>query len=51
MPLAGNSFVDQGLQRSVVYVYAARSVVRLVSGAVVESGASNVVEAGLKDDE
>lgn len=51
MPLAGNSFVDQELQRSVVYAYAARSVVRLVSGAVVESGASNVVEAGLKDDE
>lgn len=51
VPLTGNSYVEQGLQRSVIYVYAARSLVRLASGVTVESGASNVVEAALKDDE
>jgi predicted small lipoprotein YifL len=50
-PLSGNGYVDQGLQRSVTYVYAARSLVRLASGVVVESGPSNETEAALKDDE
>jgi predicted small lipoprotein YifL len=50
-PLAGNRFVDQGLERAVKYKYAVRSVIRLPSGGVIESAASNEVEAQLKDDE
>jgi predicted small lipoprotein YifL len=50
-PLSGNSFVDQGLERSVIYVYGVRMVVRLPGGGRAESALSNQVEARLKDDE
>lgn len=50
-PLANNSFTDTGLERGVTYVYAARMVVRLPKGELVESVLSNEVEAALRDDE
>jgi predicted small lipoprotein YifL len=46
-----NSFTDMGLERGTTYTYAARTVVQLASGARVESGLSEGVEARLKDDE
>lgn len=49
--LTGKEFVDSGLARKTVYYYMARTVVRLPSGAVVESVVSNEVEGMLKDDE
>jgi predicted small lipoprotein YifL len=49
-PLA-SLFTDVGLERGVSYVYGVRMVVRLPSGARVESGLSNEVEGKLKDDE
>jgi predicted small lipoprotein YifL len=50
-PLAGNRSTDTGLERGTPYSYAVRTVVRLPSGASVESSLSNVVEGRLKDDE
>jgi len=50
-PLAGNRFVDVGLERGTSYSYGVRTVVRLPSGGRVESGISNEVEGRLKDDE
>lgn len=50
-PIAGNRYVDVGLERATVYIYAVRSVVRLPAGVMIESLASNEVEARLKDDE
>ncbi len=50
-PLANASFIDAGLERGVIYVYAVRMVVRLPKGELVESILSNEVEAGLSDDE
>jgi predicted small lipoprotein YifL len=50
-PLAGNRFVDAGLERGTSYSYGVRAVVRLPSGGRVESGLSNAVEGKLKDDE
>lgn len=44
------SFMDFGLQRQVVYTYIARAVVRMPNGALVESAASNVVEAQLLEE-
>jgi len=49
--LTGNSFIDVGLERGIVYVYGVRSVVRVPSGDRVESGLSNQVEGTLLDDE
>jgi predicted small lipoprotein YifL len=49
--LKENHFTDMGLERGVVYLYAARTVVKLSSGALVESGLSNEIEGKLKDDE
>lgn len=49
--LTENRFVDVGLERGTTYVYSVRTVVRLPSGGVVESGLSNDVEGILKDDE
>jgi predicted small lipoprotein YifL len=50
-PLHGNRFVDVGLERGASYIYRARTVIQLPSGALVESGPSNEVEGKLKDDE
>jgi predicted small lipoprotein YifL len=50
-PLVVNRYTDMGLDRGTTYVYAARTVVRLSTGALVESELSNEVEAQLKDDE
>lgn len=47
--LANNSFTDTGLERGVTYVYAARMVVRLSKGELVESALSNEVEAALNE--
>lgn len=50
-PLNGKEYVDSGLARATAYLYVARTVVRLPSGAIVESLVSNEVEGMLKDDE
>lgn len=50
-PLAGKDYIDSGLARGIRYRYLARAVVRLETGAVVESLVSNEVEGMLKDDE
>jgi predicted small lipoprotein YifL len=50
-PLPGNTYKDQGLERSVTYVYVVRSVVRTSGGGIVESALSNEMEGRLKDDE
>ena len=50
-PLTANRFTDVGLERGTTYVYAVRTVIRLSTGAFVESGMSNEVEGKLKDDE
>jgi len=49
-PLAGMSFVDIGLARNTGYVYAARSVVMMPNGELVESGASGEVAAQLSNE-
>jgi len=50
-PLTGSRYADVGLERATSYVYAVRTVVRLPSGARVESAVSNEVVGVLKDDE
>lgn len=50
-PLASNIFIDTGLERGRIYVYAVRMVVRSSEGELMESALSNVVEAALNDDE
>ena len=50
-PLNGNEYIDSGLERNLGYYYMARTLVKLESGAVVESPVSNVVEGMLKNDE
>lgn len=50
-PVTAQRYTDVGLDRGVTYLYAAKSVVLLSSGAIVESGLSNQVEATLKEDE
>lgn len=50
-PFTGNSYTDRGLDRSVTYRYAARVVVRLPSGEIVESPLSNEVEGALESEE
>lgn len=51
-PLVGKEYVDSsGLARGTSYRYMVRAVVRLPSGALVESVVSNEVEGMLKDDE
>lgn len=50
-PIDGKEYVDSVLARGAVYCYLARAVVRLRSGVIVESMASNEVEGLLKDDE
>lgn len=50
-PFLGKDYVDRGLERNQVYHYTARTVVKMESGSVVESPASNVVNGMLKNDE
>jgi len=50
-PLPGGSYTDSGLDRGVVYSYAARTVVRMPTGEMVESNLSNMVEGALRDEE
>jgi predicted small lipoprotein YifL len=50
-PLAGNRFVDTGLERGTTYSYGVRTVVQLPSGGRVESGLSSEADGRLKDDE
>jgi len=50
-PLVSNNFIDTGLERGAIYVYAVRMVVRLPKGELLESGLSNEVETGLSDAE
>jgi len=42
-PIIGESFVDSGVDRTVSYAYAARAVVKMPGGALVESELSNQV--------
>ena len=49
--LKENRFTDMGLERGTTYMYAARIVVRLSTGVLVESGLSGEVEGKLQDDE
>jgi hypothetical protein len=49
--MSATVYLDSRLQRGVRYYYSARALVKLGSGAVVESRASNEVEGILKDDE
>jgi predicted small lipoprotein YifL len=50
-PLPGNSYIDTGLDRRLTYSYGVRTVVRMPTGHLVESGLSNQVEAALKNAE
>ncbi|MBI2354175.1 MAG: fibronectin type III domain-containing protein [Deltaproteobacteria bacterium] len=50
-PLSGSSFTDSGLNRGVTYSYAARLIVRMPTGELVESILSNQVEGALREDE
>ena len=50
-PLTGGVYVDSGLERSVKYIYSARTLVQQASGGVMESTESKEVEGLLKDDE
>jgi predicted small lipoprotein YifL len=50
-PLPGGEYVDTALQRGVKYRYAARALLQVATGAVVESLDSVEVEGMLKDDE
>jgi hypothetical protein len=51
-PFTGNSYIDsRGLDRNTTYRYAARTVVRMPSGEIVESPLSNEVEGALKNEE
>lgn len=49
-PITGNSFVDSGLDRTLSYVYAARTVVKMPGGVLVESELSNEVMTRLTDE-
>jgi predicted small lipoprotein YifL len=51
VPLVGPRYVDAGLERGTAYSYGIRTVIRLLSGGVVESLLSNEAEGMLKDDE
>lgn len=50
-PITGNTFTDSGLKRRVTYNYAARVVVRMANGTLVESALSNEVSGGLTEEE
>jgi predicted small lipoprotein YifL len=50
-PLPGNSFTDSGTERHVTYNYAARMVVRMPNGAMVESALSNEATGILKEED
>ncbi len=50
-PVENGEYVDSGLDRGVMYRYSARVLIKLKSGTVAESAASNEVEGMLKDDE
>jgi predicted small lipoprotein YifL len=49
-PITGESFVDSGLDRTLSYVYAARTVVKTPAGVLVESELSNHVVSGRTDE-
>lgn len=49
-PISGTVYVDIGLDRRLSYIYAARTVVRLPTGALVESELSNEVGARLTNE-
>lgn len=49
-PLSSTSYTDSGLDRRLSYVYAARTVVKMPGGQVVESELSNQVETRLTDE-
>lgn len=51
VPVAGDRFVDTGLERGTIYVYRVRSVMQGSGVGSVESATSNEVEGMLKDDE
>jgi len=48
--VTGKSYVDTGLDRNLNYIYAARAVVRLPTGTLVESDLSNEESAHLTDE-
>jgi hypothetical protein len=50
-PIIETTYPDSGLERNIVYRYRASTIVRLASGAVVESLTSDKVSGMLKDDE
>jgi predicted small lipoprotein YifL len=49
-PITGMSFVDSGLDRTLSYVYAARTVVKMPTGVLVESELSDEVVTRLTDE-
>ena len=49
-PITGKSFVDSGLDRTLSYVYAARTVVKMPGGLLVESELSDEVLTRLTDE-
>jgi hypothetical protein len=50
-PVMTSRYTDVGLEGGTSYLYAARIIVKLPSGVLVESGLSNQVEAQLKAEE
>lgn len=49
--ITADTFIDNTLKRRVTYIYAARTVVRTPTGALMESALSGEVSGELKDDE
>jgi predicted small lipoprotein YifL len=50
-PIAGNRYVDSGLDRGTIYRYTVRTLLKLSTGMLLESSPSNVADGLLKDDE
>jgi len=49
-PVTSSTFIDFGLNRQVVYLYQAKTVIRMPNGVLVESATSEVVEAQLSEE-
>ena len=49
-PVTSSTFMDFGLNRQVVYLYQAKTIIRMPNGALVESAASEVVEVQLSEE-
>ena len=49
-PVTSSTFIDFGLNRQVVYLYQAKTIIRMPNGVLVESAASEVVEVQLSEE-